>query len=67
MIRKAATKDLEDILEIVEDAQQSLKNRSIDQWQNGYPNRESILADISKGIGFVAEADKKKTTALGLK
>lgn len=54
MIRKAVTEDLESILEIVGDAQQSLKNRSIDQWQNGYPNRESILADISKGIGFVA-------------
>lgn len=54
MIRKAATEDLEDILEIVEDAQQSLKSRGIDQWQNGYPNRESILADIRKNVGVVA-------------
>ncbi len=54
MIRKATIDDLESILEIVSDAQQSLKNRCIDQWQNGYPNRESILSDISKGIGFVA-------------
>lgn len=53
MIRKATTDDLESILEIVSDAQQSLKNRGVDQWQNGYPNRESILSDISKDIGFV--------------
>ena len=54
MIRKAVTEDLESILEIVGDAKQSLKSRSIDQWQNGYPNRESILSDIAKDIGFVA-------------
>ena len=54
MIRKAVTEDLESILEIVGDAKQSLKSRCIDQWQNGYPNRESILSDIAKDIGFVA-------------
>lgn len=54
MIRKAVTEDIESILEIVGDAQQSLKNRNVDQWQNGYPNHESILSDIEKGIGFVA-------------
>ena len=59
MIRKAVTEDLEGILEIVGDAQQSLRNRNIDQWQNGYPNRESILADIEKGIGFVAICEDK--------
>lgn len=53
MIRLATPNDIESLLEIVGDAQQSLKNRGIDQWQNGYPNRESILSDISKGIGFV--------------
>ena len=53
MIRKAVTEDLEGILEIVTDAQRSLKKRGIDQWQNGYPNRESILSDIGMDIGFV--------------
>ena len=59
MIRKAATKDLRSILEIVDDAQQSLKKRGVDQWQNGYPNRGSILSDIEKGIGFVAIYENK--------
>ena len=54
MIREAVTEDIESILEIVGDAQQSLKSHGIDQWQNGYPNYENILSDIEKGIGFVA-------------
>lgn len=54
MIRKAVTEDLGSIMEIVDDAQQLLKSRGVDQWQNGYPNRKSILSDIDKGIGFIA-------------
>ncbi len=53
MIRLANQNDIENILEIVGDAQQSLKRRCINQWQNGYPNRESIQADIEKGVGYV--------------
>ena len=53
VFRKAALDDVDAIMEIVRDAQQSLAGRGIDQWQNGYPNREAIISDINKGVGVV--------------
>ena len=53
IFRKAALDDVDAIMEIVRDAQQSLGGRGIDQWQNGYPNREAIISDINKGVGVV--------------
>lgn len=49
--RKAVLSDVDAIMEIVRDAQLSLGSRGIDQWQNGYPNREAIVADIDRGVG----------------
>lgn len=56
---KALPSDLGEIMSIVADAQQSLKNRSIDQWQNGYPEREVVLEDIRQQVGVVARAEGK--------
>ena len=56
LIRKADLSEVGRIMEIVGDAQQSLASRHIDQWQNGYPNSESISADIDKGVGYVIVA-----------
>lgn len=55
VFRKAAFGDVDAIMEIVYDAQQSLGSRGINQWQNGYPNREAIISDINKGVGVVAK------------
>lgn len=57
LFRKAIASDVDAIMEIVHDAQQSLGSRGIDQWQNGYPNRDSILADIDKGVGVAIIQD----------
>lgn len=55
--RKAVTTDVDAVMEIVRDAQRSLGSRGIDQWQNGYPDRDSILSDINKGVGVVVSLD----------
>lgn len=59
VFRKAVSGDVDTIMEIVRDAQQSLGSRGIDQWQNGYPNRESIIADINKGVGVAVLQGEK--------
>lgn len=35
-----------------------MRRLGIDQWQNGYPDRNSVLADVEAGAGYVmCEAD----------
>lgn len=53
MIRRATHSDLEAIMTIVHSAQLYLAELGIDQWQDGYPEREVIAADIDAGVGFV--------------
>ena len=53
MIRRATTYDIDMILSIVGDAQLSLRDLGIDQWQDGYPSRSVIESDIERGIGYV--------------
>ena len=48
--RKSQMEDVDRILELIEMAKSSLKEMGIDQWQNGYPNREKIENDVNKGI-----------------
>lgn len=54
-LRKAALSDLSAIEQIYEDAKTSLRERGINQWQDGYPNRESAKEDIESGTGYVLE------------
>ena len=53
--RKSEPKDVNRILEIIEMAKEELKKMKLNQWQNGYPNRNSIESDIKKGISYVLE------------
>ena len=46
--RKSEPKDVNRILEIIEMAKEELKKMKLNQWQNGYPNRNSIESDIKK-------------------
>ena len=51
--RKAEISDKDIIWEII---QQSIERRRIDgstQWQNGYPNEQTVETDIAKNFGFV--------------
>lgn len=47
MIRLANLNDLNSIMEIVSDAVGLLKANKVNQWQNGYPNKDIITNDIN--------------------
>lgn len=64
--RKAKEADLSLIMNIIEDAKVRLKKKGIDQWQNGYPNVESIRLDIEQGYSYVFCQDKKVIGAVAL-
>ena len=53
--RKSTFDDIDEILEIIEKAKIGLKKLGLDQWQKGYPNRETIENDEKKGISYVLE------------
>ncbi|MGD1317992.1 N-acetyltransferase family protein [Chryseobacterium sp. 2R14A] len=55
--RKAETSDINPIWEII---QQSIERRRKDgsqQWQNGYPNLQTVESDVEKGFGHVLTVD----------
>ena len=52
-LRKSNEKDLEVIMKIINQAQKYLKGQGIDQWQNNYPNLETIISDINKDESYV--------------
>lgn len=54
MIRRATHNDCDAIMSIVRSAQQALAELGIDQWQDGYPEREVVVADVESGVGYVA-------------
>lgn len=51
--RLAQLRDLPQIMQIIAQAQQSLKELGIDQWQNGYPSESIIKNDIEKGHAYI--------------
>lgn len=55
--RKAEIKDVEDVLEIISHAKDYMKENGLTQWSEEYPNREVILGDIEKKIGYVLIVD----------
>lgn len=57
--RKTAAADIGSIMEIIRQAQEYLKNKGIDQWQNNYPSSQTILDDIHKGYGYVLLEDNR--------
>lgn len=59
MFRKAKLDDVNQIMKIIAQAQEYLKLQGIDQWQNGYPNKEVIENDIKNDASYVVEEDGK--------
>lgn len=57
--RKAENVDIPEIMEIIRSAQNYLKNKGIDQWQNNYPNPETIKEDIENGNSYLIEIKGK--------
>ncbi len=52
-LRKSTSMDLSEIMKIIRQAQESLRLQNIDQWQNQYPNEDTILSDIEHGYSYV--------------
>ena len=50
---KTKRKNLEPIMKIIGEAQVFLASHNIDQWQNGYPNEEAILRDITNNVSYI--------------
>ena len=55
MFRKARLEDLDLIEDIAKSAIAFLKDHGIDQWNNGYPNKEVFLEDIKLERGFLLD------------
>lgn len=51
--RKAKIEDIPDMMKIIKQAQEYFKNQNIDQWQDGYPNEDSLRGDISNEESYV--------------
>lgn len=51
--RTLSAADVSAVVEIVRSAQRRLKADGVDQWQNGYPNRERVEEDLRLGYGRV--------------
>lgn len=52
-IRTARESDTEAIMRLVAQAQRFMAQNGLDQWQDGYPQRERIEQDIAQKIGYV--------------
>lgn len=58
-IRKTTKKDIDRVMVILGEARQSIGKLGIDQWQYGYPTRDIIIDDVSKGFSYaVCENDE---------
>ncbi|AOR24167.1 GNAT family N-acetyltransferase [Clostridium taeniosporum] len=57
--RKSIEKDINSIMKIINQAQQQLKEQCVDQWQNNYPNVDTIMEDIKKGYSYVLLEDEE--------
>lgn len=64
LIRKGKHSDIEQVMRIISDAQQFLREQGVDQWQDGYPTREIIEADIEQGYSFVVEDESAMPIAV---
>ena len=56
-IRKTAESDLIALMPIFDEARSTIAALGIDQWQNGYPNREVMLSDIDKEQSYCVLSD----------
>lgn len=59
ILRKTKLDDIGKVMEIINQAKQYFKNNNIDQWQEGYPNEESIKEDIMNEEAYVLEDNGK--------
>ena len=55
VIRQAMAGDIDAVMEIIAEARGTIAALGIDQWQDGYPQREIIEKDVSEGVSYCIE------------
>ena len=50
ILRPTKIEDISRVIDIINQAKTYFKNNDIDQWQDGYPNEETIEKDIEKSV-----------------
>ena len=58
-LRLAKIEDVEIIWRILQQAIAQRKKDGSDQWQNGYPNEQTVKEDIQNGNGYVLVSENK--------
>ena len=53
ILRQTKLEDISRVMEIINQAKSYFKENGIDQWQDGYPNEETIKRDIEKNEAYV--------------
>jgi ribosomal protein S18 acetylase RimI-like enzyme len=56
-IRKTASADINALMPIFDEARGTIAALGIDQWQNGYPSKDVLERDISKGQSYCVVID----------
>lgn len=56
-IRKLMSNDIDCVVDIINEAKEIFKMSQINQWQNGYPNRQTIVDDYETLRAYVIESD----------
>lgn len=56
-LRTAKREDLDQIMGLIDGAKDFLRSQGVDQWQNGYPDRDCIAADIEAQTGYLCVLD----------
>ena len=55
--RRAVPEDMDALLDILGQAKAYLRESGVNQWQEGYPNREALMADMEAGRGWLFECE----------
>ena len=55
VIRQAKAGDIDAVMEIIAEARGTIAALGIDQWQDGYPQREIIEKDVADGVSYCIE------------
>lgn len=64
--KKSTEEDISNIMRIINEAQTYFKEQKINQWQNDYPNIETIKEDIKNDYSYVFLMDKQIVATVAL-
>lgn len=56
-VRQSSVSDIDRIMEVLADGRNAIATLGIDQWQAGYPFRDTIEDDVAQGMSYVVEED----------